>query len=117
MHVDQPPRISDGSLWIIGIGRGDKRLVRISRGANPPESCLTEFFEPPPGQDIEIFGSGGVEVDHNGLVWVDWRDSGHFTSFDRSKCKTNKDPQATGQSCPEGWTVYRYTNVPTYQEQ
>jgi hypothetical protein len=106
---------NDGSLWIIGIGRGDKRLVRISKGSNPPESCLTEFFEPPPGQEIEIFGSGGVEVDHNGLVWVDWRDSGHFTAFDRSKCKTTKDPQATGQSCPEGWTVYRYTNVPTYQ--
>jgi hypothetical protein len=76
-----------------------------------PETCLTEFFEPPPGQDIEIFGSGGVEVDHNGLVWVDWRDSGHFTAFDRSKCKTTKDPQATGQSCPEGWTVYRNTNL------
>ena len=104
----------DGSLWVIGIGRGDKRLVRISKGANPPESCVTEFYEPPPNQQIEVLGTGGVEVDEDGVVYVDWRVSGHFTTFDRSKCKTTRDPQATGQSCPEGWTIYRYTNVPSY---
>ena len=104
----------DGSLWIIGIGRGDKRLVRISKGSNPPESCLTEFYEPPPNQQIEVLGTGGVEVDEDGVVWVDWRVSGHFTAFDRSKCKSTSDPKATGQACPEGWTMYRYTNVPSY---
>jgi hypothetical protein len=98
----------DGSLWIIGIGRGDKRLVRISKGSNPPESYLTEFYELPPNQQIEVLGTGGVEVDEDGVAWVDWRVSGHFTAFDRSKCKTTSDPKATGQACPEGWTMYRY---------
>ena len=46
-------------------------------------------------------------------MWQNWRASGHFSSFDRSKCKTTRDPQATGQSCPEGWTFYR-KNDPTY---
>jgi len=104
----------DGSLWVSGIGRGDKRLVRITRGANPPETCHTEFFEPPPGQTVELFGSGGVEADENGVVWQNWRVSGHFTAFDRSKCKSTSDPKVTGQSCPEGWAIYRYDQVPSY---
>ena len=103
----------DGSLWVSGIGRGDRRLVRIEKGANPPESCRTEFYEPPPNQPIEVNGSGGVDSDGQGVVWQNWRASGHFSSFDRSKCKTTRDPQATGQSCPEGWTFYR-KNDPTY---
>jgi hypothetical protein len=27
--------------------------------------------------------------------------------FDRSKCKVLNGPTATGQHCPEGWTIYR----------
>ena len=27
-------------------------------------------------------------------------------SFDRRKCKVLNGPTATGQQCPEGWTVY-----------
>jgi len=104
----------DGSIWVSGIGRGDKRLVRIVRGSNPPESCHTEVYEPPTNQAIEIFGSGGVEADPNGVIWQCWRVSGHFTGFDRSKCKSTNDPQGTGQSCPEGWAIYRYDKVPSY---
>jgi hypothetical protein len=103
----------DGALWVSGIGRGDKRLVRILRGNNPPESCRTEFYEPPPNQAIEVIGSGGVDSDSHGVVWQNWRASGHFASFDRSKCKTTADMKATGQSCPEGWTFYRMHD-PTY---
>ena len=33
--------------------------------------------------------------------------SGHLASFDRRKCKAPLNgPQATGQHCPEGWTLY-----------
>lgn len=103
----------DGGLYVSGIGRGDKRLVRIVKGNNPPESCKTEFWEPPANQAIEINGSGGVDSDRNGVVWQNWRASGHFTSFDRSKCKSTADPKATGQSCPEGWAIYRKPD-PTY---
>jgi hypothetical protein len=97
----------DGSLWCSGISRGAKRLMRLDRGANPPTTCKAEFYEPPPNQQIEVFGSGGVEADHNGIVWQNWRNSGHFSAFDRTKCKTNSDRKASGQSCPEGWTFYR----------
>ena len=104
---------ADGSLWCSGIGRGDRRLVRIDKGANPPESCTAEFYEPPPGMDPDVIGSGGVEVDGNGVAWQNWRVSGHFSSFDRTLCDTTSDPQATGQSCAEGWS-FRRKNDPTY---
>ena len=103
----------DNSLWCSGIGRGQKRLMRLERGTNPPLTCKAEFFEPPPSLPIEAFGSGGVEADHQGVVWQNWRSSGHFSAFDRSKCKTTSDPKSTGQSCPEGWTFYR-KNDPTW---
>jgi hypothetical protein len=103
----------DGSLWCSGIGRGDKRLMRLEKGSNPPQTCRAEFFEPPTTQIPEVFGSGGVEVDHNGVAWQNWRASGHLSAFDRTKCKSTRDPGATGQSCPEGWSFYR-KNDPTY---
>ena len=104
---------SDGSLWCSGIGRGDRRLVRIDKGENPPESCIAEFYEPPPAMNPDAIGSGGVEVDSDGVAWQNWRVSGHFSSFDRSLCDLAGDRQATGQSCPEGWS-FRRKNDPTY---
>ena len=44
----------DGSLWCSGIGRGDKRLMRMDKGSNPPQTCASEFYEPPAGQAIDI---------------------------------------------------------------
>jgi hypothetical protein len=104
---------ADGSLWCSGIGRGDRRLLRMEKGSNPPQSCRSEFYEPPPGGPIEVNGSGGLEVDSEGVVWQNWRASGHFSAFDRRKCRSTRDPGATGQSCPEGYTFYR-KNDPTY---
>ena len=104
---------ADGSLWCSGIGRGDRRLVRIEKGSNPPETCQAEYYEPPPGMDPDVIGSGGVEVDGRGVAWQNWRVSGHFSSFDRTLCDTTSDQQATGQSCPEGWS-FRRKDDPTY---
>ena len=104
----------DGSVWCSGIGSEQKRLTRITKGSNPPETCRAEIYEPPTGQTIELMGTGGVQADSNGVIYDGWRVSGHFTAFDRSKCKSTKDPRADGQSCPEGWTMYRNTNEPTY---
>ena len=103
----------DGSLWCSGIGRGDKRLVRIEKGSNPPETCTAEFYEPPPDRMPDVIGSGGVEIDQNGVAWQNWRVSGHFSAFDRTLCDTVSDPMATGQSCPEGWS-YQRKDDPTY---
>ena len=96
----------DGGIWCAGIGPRDNKLVRIERGPNPPLSCKAEVYEPPPGRTPEVFRSGGVSVDSNGIVWLNWRGTDYMTSFDRSKCKTLNGPQATGQHCPEGWTVH-----------
>jgi hypothetical protein len=96
----------DGAAWCAGIGPRDQKLTRIERGPNPPLTCKAEVFEPPKGSTPEIFRSGGVSVDSKGIVWLNWRGTDHMTSFDRSKCKTLNGPTATGQHCPEGWTVH-----------
>jgi hypothetical protein len=109
----------DRSIWCSGIGPNDNRLVRIDRGSDPPTTCKAEVFEAPPtGVTPPVYGSGGLEVDSQGVVWQNWRGSGHFAAFDRRKCKVTSGPTATGQSCPEGWTFYRrsganYSNAPT----
>lgn len=106
----------DGSLWCSGTGNTQKRIVRLEKGPNPPETCRAEVYEPPPGvfQGLEVIGTGGIESDKNGVLYDAWRISGHFTAFDRSKCKTTQDPTASGQSCPEGWAIYRNQNEPHY---
>ena len=97
---------TDKSLWCSGIGVRDTKLVRIDLGANPPQTCKAEVYSPPPDK-MPIPGSGGVAIDSNGLVWQNWRGSHQMLSFDRRKCKVLNGPTAaTGQQCPEGWTVY-----------
>ncbi len=47
-----------------------------------------------------------MDIDRNGVVWAALA-SGHMASFDRRKCKGPLNgPKATGQHCPEGWTLY-----------
>ena len=105
----------DGSAWCSGIGLEDNKLVRIELGSNPPQTCKAEVYEAPPDvTNPPAYGSGGVHVDGNGLVWQNWRGSGHLSVFDRRKCTVTNGPTATGQSCPEGWTFYRRDN-PAYQ--
>ena len=42
----------------------------------------------------------------NGVIWAALSGSSHMASFDRSKCAVTSGPDATGQHCPEGWTLY-----------
>ena len=45
-------------------------------------------------------------MDRNNVAWVALG-SGHLASFDRRKCTgLLNGPKATGQHCPEGWTLY-----------
>ena len=54
------------------------------------------------------YGPRGIDIDRNGIVWVPLA-SGHMGKFDRSKCKVAERPgTATGQHCPEGWTLYPF---------
>jgi hypothetical protein len=96
----------DGSIWGTQLGFPGA-VIRLVPGANPPETALAEVYEPPfndpkaPG-----FSPRGGDVDRHGVYWTALA-SGHLASFDRRKCKGPLNgPNATGQHCPEGWTLY-----------
>ncbi len=91
----------DGSIWGSVLGFPGA-VVRLNPGSNPPQTALAEVYEPPmPG-----YSPRGGDVDRNGVYWTALA-SGHMASFDRRKCKAPLNgPKATGQHCPEGWTLY-----------
>ena len=105
---------ADGSVWCSGIGLDKTNLVRLELGSNPPETSKAEVYEPPKGSPPPFFSAGGISVDSNGVAWQNWRAGDQITSFDRRKCKVLNGPSATGQQCPEGWTIYRKPG-PTFQ--
>ena len=84
-------------------------LVRLNPGTNPPETALAEYYEVPwhnPKAAVWGYSPRGMDIDSNNVVWVALG-SGHFASFDRRKCQGPLNgPLATGQHCPEGWTLY-----------
>jgi hypothetical protein len=98
----------DGSIWGSSLGFPGG-IVRLVPGAHPPETALAEYFETPYGNDkakVQGFSPRGMDVDRNGVAWVALA-SGHMASFDRRKCTGPLNgPTATGQHCPEGWTLY-----------
>ena len=96
----------DGSIWGTVLGMPGA-IVRLSPGAHPPETALAEVYEPPFQDPVNPgFSPRGGDVDRNGVYWTALA-SGHLASFDRRKCKGPLNgPKATGQHCPEGWTLY-----------
>ncbi|HEX4166121.1 MAG TPA: carboxypeptidase-like regulatory domain-containing protein [Bryobacteraceae bacterium] len=106
----------DGMVWgsILGFPGG---IVRLNPGPNPPATALAEYYEVPwhnPKAPLSGFSPRGMDIDGNNVAWVALG-SGHLASFDRSKCKGPLNgPNATGQHCPEGWTLYP-TPGPNFQ--
>jgi hypothetical protein len=106
----QPSPVDD-SIWgqsmDVGFSRIDQPgfLIRFMPGADPTNTGLAEFFQPPEG----TFGPRGVDVDMKGVAWTALS-SGQLASFDRSKCKSplTGPTAATGKQCMEGWTLYRF---------
>ncbi|MCC6202284.1 MAG: carboxypeptidase regulatory-like domain-containing protein [Gammaproteobacteria bacterium] len=96
------PNPADGSVWGSNAFTYPGSIARFSPGANPPETALTEIYRVPlPG-----FGVRGADIDRNGVVWVSLG-SGHLGSFDRRKCRGPLNgPQASGDHCPEGWSLF-----------
>ena len=101
----------DNSVWVARTGGVPGRIYRLDLGENPPETCSAEVYEPPfenpdvPEEDWG-FSPRGMDVTRDGIVWTALSGSGHLASFDRSKCAVLTGPEATGQHCPEGWTLY-----------
>ena len=110
------PSPADGSIW--GSVQGmPGSLVRLVPGPNPPATALSEIYEVPwndPKAGGRGFAPRGMDVDSQGVVWT-VLSSGHLASFDRRKCKGPLNgPTATGQHCPEGWSLYPLPG-PNYQ--
>jgi hypothetical protein len=91
------PSPSDGSVWGSAAFQYPGALLRFD-----PNTQLTEIYRPPlPG-----FGVRGADIDTQGVVWASLG-SGHLGEFDRRKCKAPLNgPAATGDHCPEGWTLH-----------
>ena len=111
------PSPADGSIWITrGSMSGPATefpgsILRLDPGDNPPETCVTEVYEPPfenpaVGPEGWGFGPRGIDVDRHGVIWTALSGSGHLASFDRRKCGVLNGTTATGQHCPEGWTLH-----------
>jgi hypothetical protein len=99
----------DGSVWGTVLGFPGA-VVRLAPGSNPPATALAELYELPwndPKAPVHGYSPRGLDIDRNGVVWTVIA-SGHLASFDRRKCKGPLNgPTATGQHCPEGWTLYQ----------
>jgi hypothetical protein len=99
---------ADGSVWFAKYGPlVPSGILRFERGKNPPQTCKSEYYEPPKLRDgsYAAFAARGIDVDSKGVAWVAFS-SGEMGSFDRRKCKVLKGPDAIGQQCPEGWAFY-----------
>ena len=102
------PSPADGSIWGSVLGMPGM-LVRLTLGSDPPNTALSEVYEVPwnnAAAKTQGYAPRGMDVDSDGVVWT-VLSSGHYASFDRKKCKGPLNgPTATGQHCPEGWTLY-----------
>jgi hypothetical protein len=90
------------AVWGSNAFRYPGSITRLVPGEDPPRTSLAEVYEPPlPG-----FGVRGADIDKNGVVWTSLG-SGHLGEFDRRKCTGPLNgPEATGDHCPEGWTLH-----------
>src|SRR5882762_4709469 len=104
------PSPVDGSVWGTVLGFPGA-IVRVNPGPDPAKTALAEIYEVPwnnPKAPVQGFSPRGMDIDREGVVWTVLA-SGHFASFDRRKCKGSLNgPTATGQQCPEGWTLYPF---------
>ena len=98
----------DGTIWGSSLGFPGA-ILRLDPGPDPAATALIEIYMPPwnnPDAPVQGYSPRGMDIDRNGVAWTPLA-SGHMASFDRSKCTAPLNgPAATGQHCPEGWTLY-----------
>ncbi|MFT5500571.1 MAG: hypothetical protein ACI88G_000701 [Woeseiaceae bacterium] len=96
------PEPRGDAIWGSNAFRYPGSITRLVPGENPPQTSIAETYFPPlPG-----FGIRGADIDKNGVVWSSLG-SGHLGEFDRRKCAGPLNgPDATGNHCPEGWTLH-----------
>jgi hypothetical protein len=96
------PEPRGAAVWGSNAFRYPGSITRLTPGDDPPRTALAEVYNPPlPG-----FGVRGADIDKNGVVWTSLG-SGHLGEFDRRRCEGRLNgPEATGDHCPEGWTLH-----------
>jgi hypothetical protein len=94
------PHPTDGSIWYTsGVFGGRAGFLRFD-----PKTKLSEFYAVPK----EAIGLRGGDIGKDGVVYGSGS-AGHLIAFDRRKCKAPLNgPSATGDHCPEGFTLHRY---------
>jgi hypothetical protein len=94
------PHPTDGSVWYTsGTFGGTPGFLRFD-----PKTKLSEFYALPK----EAIGVRGGDIGADGRLWGSGS-AGHLIEFDRRKCKAPlSGPQATGNHCPEGFTLHKY---------
>jgi hypothetical protein len=101
--------VADDSIWYAALNPRPGRLIRMTRGANPPATCTAQAYEPPAFAGHGTGGSHarGIDIDTRGVVWTPLAPEGNLASFDRRKCKPlATDVTAATRNCPEGWSFY-----------
>jgi len=94
------PNPADGSIWFTsGVFGGRPGFLRFD-----PKTKLSEFYAVPK----EAIGLRGGDIGKHGVVYGSGS-AGQLIAFDRRKCKSSLNgPKATGDHCPEGFTLYKY---------
>jgi hypothetical protein len=94
-------------VWGAFEGRtGEERgyIVRLDRGNNPPETCITEVFQVPEG----TLNPRGMDVDSNGIPWVSMAATSQWARLERDKCEALNGPGSDkGAKCDDAWTVWQ----------
>ncbi len=100
----------DGTIWGSVLGVPGK-IVRVNPGPDPARTALSEVYELPmdsASAPVSGYSPRGMDIDRSGVVWAPLA-SGSLARFDRRRCKGPLNgPAATGQQCPEGWTLYPF---------
>ena len=94
------PHPTDGSIWYTsGVFAGRAGFLRFD-----PKTKLSEFYALPK----EALGVRGGDIGKDGVLYGSGS-AGHLIAFDRRKCKGPLNgPKATGDHCPEGFTLHKY---------
>ena len=75
-----PDPIEDRVVWVAS-GGVPGQIARLSLGNNPPETCITEYYQPPfdnPNSSVQGYSPRGIDIDQNGIVWTALSGSGHM---------------------------------------
>ena len=94
------PHPTDGSIWYTsGVFGGTPGFLRFD-----PKTKLSEFYAVPK----EAISLRGGDIGKDGVLYGSGS-GGHLIAFDRRKCKAPlSGPNATGNHCPEGFTLHKY---------